>query len=264
MRTIAVASGKGGVGKSFVVSNLSIILSKCGFRVLTIDADVKLANLEIFFGIEGSDNTLQRVFKGEISIDEAVHSRYGVDIIPGGLSVENIYSNVRRFDILLYNIKEKEYDFVLIDCPAGLSEEAIAVITVSDNLLIVINPELTSVTDALKTKLVAEKVNTNVRGVVVNMVGKVRGELTKSQIEEVLGNVLAVIPFDKAVGESISRGVPFVLYQPDSRITKEFVKLAEKITGVSIKVKKEGGLFRGKKGEDTKSKKFKGLFGLWI
>jgi len=254
MNVIAVASGKGGAGKSFVVANLAIILSKAGYNILAIDADIKLANLELLFGIEGCENNLQKVLKGEISVEEAIHHKYGVDILPGGLSVENIFLDIRLIDALFYKLgREKKYDYILVDCPAGLGEDTIAVITCSTNVLLVTNPEITALTDAYKTRLASERVNTRIVGTVVNMVGKGRNELPKPLIEKYLGKIIGVIPFDRGVVDSIDRGVPYVLYNPDSKITREFVKIAEHVTGERFTLKTD----------EDKKKKFRG-FSLWF
>lgn len=239
---LSIASGKGGVGKSFVTANLGVTLAKAGFKTLLVDADVKLANLEIILGLEGKPVTIQHVLSGEASIDDAIYTGPGgVDVMPAGLSVENVTLDVRVMDSILAHVLESyDYDYIIIDAPAGLDAETLVVITLSEYLLLVTNPELPALADAMKTKLVSEKIGCPVKGVVVNMVGKSKGELSKQVIERALGKVLAVIPYDKRVGESISKGIPHVLYDPKSPVTKQFLKLAKSVTGVDISFKVEG------------------------
>ena len=248
---LSIASGKGGVGKSFVTANLGVTLAKAGFRTLLVDADVKLANLEIILGLEGKPVTIQHVLSGEASIDDAIYTGPGgVDVMPAGLSVENVTLDVRVMDSILAHVLDSyDYDYIIIDAPAGLDAETLVVVTLSEYLLLVTNPELPALADAMKTKLVSEKIGCPVKGVVVNMVGKSKGELSKQVIERALGRVLAVIPYDKRVGESISKGIPYVLYDPKSPVTKQFLKLAKSVTGVDVSFKVEGeskfGLLKG-------------------
>lgn len=237
---LSVVSGKGGVGKSFVTANLGVALAKSGFKTILVDADVKLANLEILLGLEGKPTTIQHVLSGEADLKEAIYTGPGgVSVLPAGLSVENVTLDVRIFDEIVFQLVG-DYDYVIIDAPAGLDAETLIVLRVSENYLLVTNPELTALADAMKTKLVADKIDCNLKGVVVNMLGKSKGELSKQLIERALGKVIAVIPYDKKVGISISKGIPYVLYDPQSTITRQFLKLVSELTGVDVSFKVEG------------------------
>jgi len=241
---ISTISGKGGVGKTFVCANLGVILAKAGFKTLLVDMDIKLANLEILLGMEGKEITLQNVLNGEAKVDEAIYpGPAGVDFIPAGLSLENVLVNIKTFDDIMSELIDR-YEYILLDAPAGLDSSSVMVMGISERAILVTNPELTALADAIKTKIVAEKVGCTVDGIVVNMVGRVKGEVPKSKIEKALGKILAVIPYDPKIGESISKGIPYVLYNPKSTVTKEFLKLAQAITGVNIVFKVEKARFR--------------------
>ncbi len=239
---ISTISGKGGVGKSFVCANLGVVLAKAGFKTLLIDMDIKLANLEILLGMEGKEVTLQNVLNGEAKVDEAIYpGPAGVHFIPAGLSLENVLINIKTFDDIMSELIDA-YEYIILDAPAGLDSGSIMVMGISERAVLVTNPELTALADAIKTKIVAEKVGCTVDGTVINMVGKTKGEIPKNKIERALGRILAVVPYDPKVGESIQKGIPYVLYNPKSTVTKEFLRLAQAITGVNIvfKVEKKG------------------------
>ncbi len=232
----AVASGKGGAGKSFVVANLSIILSKCNYKVLCVDADVGLSNLGLLFGIEGKYRyTWRDVVNGDVDFEDVKIEAYGVDIVPVGLTLDNIYGENRLDDFIRF-VSSYDYDFIFIDCPAGLDTDIMTAIDASDQLLIVVNPEVTSIVDAFKTYQMGKRLGKPLAGVVVNRVGLSKTEVSRQQIERIFGKILGVIPHDRSVVESINKGIPYVVYRPESKITHEFARIAESLTGVRIEI----------------------------
>lgn len=235
---IAIASGKGGVGKTFITANLAVILAYAGFKTIAVDMDVKLANLEIAFGMEGKPTTLQDVLQGTASLDEAIYETpYKAYLLPAGLSVDNIRLEINKMDEVLAQLMEK-FDVILLDSPAGLDRTAAITLALSNRCVIVTNPEYQAVIDALKTKIFADELRTYFLGVVLNMVGKLKREIPKSEIENVFGKgkLLAVIPYDKDVGVSLHEGKPYVLMKEDKSIRREFVKLAGKVVGQELRL----------------------------
>jgi len=125
---ILIISGKSGVGKTFTCANLGVIIAKAGFKTLLLDADIKLANLEILLGLEGKEITLQHVLNGEARLEDAIYNGPGgVDVIPAGLSIENITSDIKIPDSILSELIEL-YDYILVDPPAGLEAGTLVVI----------------------------------------------------------------------------------------------------------------------------------------
>lgn len=249
-RTITIASGKGGVGKTVIAANLGIGLSKFGKKVIILDADIAMANLELILGMEGLPVTLQNVLAGEAEIEEAIYKGpAGVMVIPAGISLEGLRKvNPDMLEDVLTTILDKA-EILILDAPAGLEKSAIISLAAARELLLVVNPEISSITDGMKTKLVAERLGTKLTGVIVNRVTKLGVDTTKKEIEAILeSKVIAMIPEDPNVRKSAALGVPLVLEYPDSPASKAIINLAAKLSGVKIKeikeVEKEGALRR--------------------
>lgn len=236
-RIIAVASGKGGAGKTTVVSNLGIALAKRGKNVVVIDANLTTPNLGLHLGIPLFPITLHDVLKGKARIHEAIYNHEtGLKIIPAGISMKDLRGvDARELSNSLLDLIGNT-DIVLIDAAAGLGREALAAFESADEVLIVANPELTSVTDALKTIKMAGQLGTRVSGVVINKIGGTSFEMTKDEIMSMLdiSTVLAEIPEDKVVREAIAKRVPIVHYKPYTRPSQEINKLASRLLGEEV------------------------------
>ena len=240
-RFICISSGKGGVGKTTLVANLSTVLSKMGKSVVVIDANVTTPNLGMHLGVPLYPKNLQDVLRGDAHLYESVYEHpLGMKVIPAGISVEDLKDlnteNLKKvFDIL-----EGTADIVIIDSAAGLGREALASIESSDDLIVITNPELPAVIDALKTIKIAEEAGTRILGVVVNRVTGKKHELTNEQISSILDNVpiLATIPEDRNVKEAISKMVPVVHHKPTSPASQSIYKLASLITGEKVEIPK--------------------------
>jgi septum site-determining protein MinD len=123
-------------------------------------------------------------------------------------------------------------DIIIVDSAAGLGKEAMTAIDVADDLIIVTNPELPAVADALKTIKIAQENGTNVLGVVVNRVKGLKHEMTMNEIRNMLEvPIISIVPEDMAVPKSISKKTPVVHHKPRSRSSVQFQKLASKILG---------------------------------
>ena len=244
-RIIVFSSGKGGVGKTMVVSNLAAALADLGEDVIAIDANVTTPNLGLHLGIHLAPKTLHDVLKGSVRLRNAIYPHpSGFKVIPASLNVNDLKGvDVGRLPEVTLNLLGRA-DFIILDCAAGLGKEATSALSAADEVVIVTNPDLPSVTDALKTVKIAEELGKKIIGVVVNRVKGKRHELTKEQIEEFLGvPVIAMIPEDKHVSEAIAAKQPIVHYKPDSPAAREIRKLAAWFTGRKIE-EREGKLQR--------------------
>lgn len=232
-RVITVASGKGGVGKTTVTSNLGVALSTYGERTVVLDADIAMANLELVLGMEGKSVTLHEVLSGEAEIEEAIYEGPGgVMIVPAGISLEGIRNvNVNRLEDALTKLME-DTDILLIDAPAGLEKDALAALASADELLLVTNPEVPAISDALKTKIIASKLGVNILGVVINREQHDKTFLTAEEIETILEvPVIAVVPNDPEVSRAAAFGEPVVIKNPTSQVTNAIMKLAADLIG---------------------------------
>ena len=232
-RVITVASGKGGVGKTTITANLGVALSTYGERVVVLDADIAMANLELILGMEGKSVTLHDVLAGNASIEDAVYEGpNGVRVVPAGISLKGL-RNVkldRLEDALAYLIEDT--DILLIDAPAGLEKDAVAALAAADELLLVTTPEVPSISDALKTKIVASKLGINIIGVVINREQYDKTFLSVEEIETILEvPVIAVIPDDPEVSRAAAFGEPIVIKNPKSPASNSLMKLAADLIG---------------------------------
>ncbi|MDO9044178.1 MAG: cell division ATPase MinD [Methanobacteriaceae archaeon] len=232
-RVITVASGKGGVGKTTITANLGVSLSTFGESVVVLDADIAMANLELILGMEGKSVTLHEVLAGEASIEDAIYEGpSGVRVVPAGISLEGL-RNVRldRLEDALSRLMEGT-DILLIDAPAGLEKDALAALAAADELILVTTPEVPSISDALKTKIIATKLGVNIIGVVINREQHDRTFLTVDEVETILEvPVIAVIPDDHEVSRAAAFGEPIVLKNPKSPTSNAIMKLAADLIG---------------------------------
>ena len=234
-RIIGVTSGKGGVGKTTTSVNLAGALTSIGKSVIVVDANLTTPNIGLHLGIHLPGVTLHDVLDGKAHITDAiaVHPPTGMKIVPAGLSLDNALK-MNYFKLENSIVELLGYgDFVIVDCPAGLEHGSRKVIDACDEVLIVTNPELPSVTDALKAKKIADMSGTHVLGVILNRVNNLRSELTISEVEQMVeAPVIVRIPEDITVHKSIATKYPAVIYDPESKASREWTRLAHLIAGI--------------------------------
>ncbi len=230
-RVIVVASGKGGVGKTTLAANLAVSLTLFGKRVAVLDADVVMANLEIVLGLRNPPVALIDVLKGRLELRDVMYEGpAGVKIIPAGITLDGF--NEQNMEMLKVALREvpRDIEILVIDAPAG--RDAAMVMDAGQEVIIVTVPEVSSASDALKMKILAEKMGAKTIGVIMNMVEGKRRELTRREIENTLdANVICIVPYDTKVKEALSQETPFVLLYPGSKATKELMKLAGALIG---------------------------------
>lgn len=150
-RVVTVTSGKGGVGKSNVVVNLAVALAKAGKKVLVIDADLGLGNIDVLLGIN-SHNNLNDVLSGRLHLsDIIVEGPCGIKVVPAGSGVQRYTSMTKEDRLILMDELEAlddDYDILLIDTESGISSNVTFFSVASQEILLVVTPEPTSVTDS--------------------------------------------------------------------------------------------------------------------
>lgn len=245
-RLVCVSSGKGGTGKTTVTSNIGAALTKFGTDTIVLDANLTNPNLGFHLGIPLYPKTLHDVLKGDAHITEAMYIHdSGLRVVPAGLSIEDLVdtSPENLSDVLLDTVGEP--DFVLVDSAAGLGNESINAIEASDEVLVVTNPNLPAVTDALKTVNIAEEAGTDVIGVVLNRVQGHDSELDVGEVESMLGHeVIMEVPEHEKVQEALAVKKPVVHHEPDHHVSERFKGVAAEIAGIDYEVEvEEDGLF---------------------
>lgn len=241
-RVICVTSGKGGVGKTNFTLNLALALSKQNYRVLILDADLGLSNIDIVLGIVPK-YTLLDVINGNRELKEVVTAGpNGIKFVSGGSGImELIDMPEGRIQVLVEKLEEinQMADIVLIDTGAGLSRAVMSFVMAADEVIIVATPEPTSITDAYAMiKTIGAKKQGKRMKLLINRVenineGKITFEKLKNASEKFLNiqvEKLGYLTEDIHVSRSVKLQNPFVLQFPNSSISKNIETIALKLT----------------------------------
>ncbi len=217
MDVLTIASGKGGVGKTTLVTNLGVALAQAGKEVILVDTDIEMGNLVLHLGLEGLEPTLQDVLAGEVKVEDAIFKGPGgIKVLPAGIALEGLMKV--EPDMIKKVVKELENhsDLVILDAAAGLGLSVIPSLS-SGDVISVVNPEITSISGAIKIKMAARDAGSTVLGVILNRVTNDIGEVGLEEIEEALGSrVLASIPDDKEMRRSTMFGSPLMIRCPEA------------------------------------------------
>lgn len=241
MRTIAVTSGKGGVGKTSISINLGCALCNAGKRVVLFDADLQLANLDVALGIY-SEYSLQHVISGDRTLTEVLtDGPFGMQVVTGGSAVTTLmHAGPKRLATFMSQLDDlaKTTDFLLFDTAAGLDNRVFAFLKRADEVLVVVTPEPTSVTDAYSTIKVLHKRKPNsVIRVLVNRApndnsAQATFRALKTTVQNFLdvdllsaGYVLRDEAFEKA---TLMRKVVYMEF-PNSRAIKSLDQIAQEL-----------------------------------
>ena len=247
---IAVTSGKGGVGKTFISANLAAALTRHGLKVLVLDADLGLANLDVVLNLHPKI-TLHDVFTGRASLEEAVIEA------PGGFSVLLAGSGMVEYSRLTPEVRNQfinvlqtltpRFDVVLLDTGAGISDVVLFSVSLAAEVLIVATPEPTSLTDAYAAiKVLATQQKRQHLRLVVNQAARAGdGRAITSQLQQVLNRFVTTdsgrpvrllhlgdIPADNAVREAVMRRQLLLQGAPGSPASLAVAQLANKIQAI--------------------------------
>lgn len=227
-RTITVTSGKGGVGKTSVVANMAICLAQSGQRVIILDADLGMANIDVIFGIRPKHN-LMDVINGDMSIDEImVPGPSGIQIIAGGSGVAELAQldnekGKRLFDQLKF--LEDKTDFLLIDTGAGISDGVVSFCMAADQIIVITTTEPTSMADAYGIiKVIHTRRSDSHISVLVNRVdNNEEGQSIHDRLSRVASDFLnldlhfmGALPEDRQMHLAVRQQTPLLLFAPMS------------------------------------------------
>ncbi len=241
IRVISVTSGKGGVGKSNVVSNLAIALSAQGKKVLLIDADLGLGNLDVLLGLSPVYN-LNHVLNGEKSIlDILIDGPAGIKIIPAGSGVQELTSLRQHEKLKLLDeldTLEEQFDVLIVDTEAGISENVTYFTVAAQEIFVVVTPEPTSITDAYALiKLLATRYAEHHFKVLVNMAKDSEDALEVfRKLANVAGRFLDIsldylgcVVKDEKVVEAVKRQKAVTELFPDSDAAHCYTTIAKRV-----------------------------------
>ncbi len=237
----SITSGKGGVGKTAVVANLAYALACNGKRVLILDADLGLANIDVVFGLTPEYN-LNHFFSGEKELhDIIIDGPLSLKILPAGSGLQNFTRLDSHHKIRLLNALDSmhdHFDFVLIDTEAGISENVTYFNTAAQEIIVVTTPEPTAITDAYALmKLLSTQYHEKKFNLVVNQIRTeeealdVYRKLTmvSNRYLDISIDYLGSIPEDRQMVESIRKQKIISELTPESKISQAFKQLATRI-----------------------------------
>ncbi|MBQ7428683.1 MAG: MinD/ParA family protein [Butyrivibrio sp.] len=246
-RVITVTSGKGGVGKSNVAINLAIQFKKMGQRVIILDADFGLANIEIMFGTVPKHNLSDLIYQGKNIKDVITWGPMGVGFISGGSGISGMYNLSRDYLVyIIVNLAELDAiaDTIIIDTGAGISNAVMEFLVASGEIILVTTPEPTSITDSyslLKAlnqyprfskentviKVVSNKVSTDEEG--QQLFNKLNAVVARYQ--KLPLTYLGAIQQDPNLARSVMQQTPVSIQYPNAKSTRAFEQIAASLSG---------------------------------
>ncbi|MDZ7701377.1 MAG: P-loop NTPase [Halobacteriales archaeon] len=224
-QVVAVASGKGGVGKTTTVVNLGVVLRRAEHSVVLVDADLGMANLGPMLGISG-EPTLHDVLAGTASLEEAlVEEAPGFAVLPGSDSLTDYPSaDPRNLGDVLESLAE-EFDFVLVDTGAGMSHEDVLPLGLADRVVLVASPDPAAIGDTRKTAELAGLARGDIAGLVVTKADE--GTDAAEVAAQVGVDLLGVIPYDVTVRKSTASGRPLEAVDTETPAAVAYRALAD-------------------------------------
>ena len=254
-RVITVTSGKGGVGKSNTAINLAIQFRKMGKRVIILDADFGLANIEIMFGAVPKHNLCDLIYQGKNIKDIITWGPMEVGFISGGSGIAGM-SNLSR-DYLNYIIKnlvelDAITDIVIVDTGAGISDAVLEFLVASGEIILVTTPEPTSITDSYsllkalqrhprfipedtKVKMLANRVERETEGITLyNKLNSVVARYLKIPL-----TYLGYVPQDSQLSKAVMQQMPVSLQAPSAKSSQAYERVASRLLDINTEAPKQ-------------------------
>lgn len=255
-RVITVTSGKGGVGKSSISVNLAIQFRRLGKRVVILDADFGLANVEVMLGIRPQFNLADLMFRGKTLPEIITAGPEDIGFISGGSGIQELSKLTKEQMVYLTQMLvelDRMADIIIIDTGAGIADNVLEFVTACSEVLLVATPEPTSITDAyalLKTlnrksefskertsiKMVANRVRSDSEG--KNLYEKM--SVVVNRFLNIQPEYLGMIPQDDCVSKAIMQQQPVTLAFPNAASTKAFEAIAYKLVNGTEPEEKKG------------------------
>lgn len=241
----SIVSAKGGTGKTTSAINLAAAMNYLGKNAIVVDANLPTPNIGLHLGAPIVPVTLNHVLSGSAEISDAIYEHSsGLKILPSSLSTKDLrkikYESLPNVTKQLKKFSEN----IILDSSAGLGEEALSAINAADEIILVTQAEMPSVTDALRSAKIAEKLNKHIRGFIITKHQARNTEMSLSNIQDMLElPLLGVVPEDKNIQKSLVLKNPIVYTHPRSKASKSYIKIAKRILGKSYIEKEKHGFF---------------------
>jgi flagellar biosynthesis protein FlhG len=250
-KTIAITSGKGGVGKSNVSLNFSIMLSRRGFRVLLLDMDIGMGNIDILLG-QSSPLTIVDLFARQLPLQELIKTGPdNMSFIAGGTGLTNIFTmDEEKVDYFLTELQSvsAQYDYLIFDMGAGISEDRLYLLKAVHDIFIVTTPEPTAITDAyammkymyaqekaIPLYVIANRVRTDKEG--RETLERLKRVAKQFLDKEVIP--LGMLPEDRTVAKAVVRQTPFLLFDPTAKVSRAMHALTDRYLSAGAMVQEK-------------------------
>lgn len=250
--TIAVTSGKGGVGKTNFTLNFAIQLAKSGYRVAVFDADLGLANMDVLMGMTPR-YTLYDLLQPETTVfDVMERGPHGIQLIPGSSGFQELFSlTPEQREQIVAQLKELQNfaDFIIVDTGAGLTKESLSLILAADDVILITTPEPTSITDgyAVMKYLFKQRADLNVSTVINRAANRTEAEKTGKKMSAAVKQflyrdirVLGYLPENIDVVRAVKRQHPFSECFPNSPVTRRLQFLTRRYLADFMETPDEG------------------------
>lgn len=237
-KIVTITSGKGGVGKTSLTVNLALALAKCDKKVAIIDADFGFSNVNILLGTNAKYD-IGYVVRGEKKLEEVIEVSYdGVQFISGGAGVAELMNiEESRLDDVLsqMEILEQNVDYILFDTGAGMDKNILRLMDASDETILILTPEPTSITDAFVVLKTAAKLSErpSVRVIINKVHSEKEALITDDNFKRVVDKFLnytiklmGYVLFDDMMTRSISELVPHIVKYPNSAAARQIQQIA--------------------------------------
>ncbi len=240
-KIIVITSGKGGVGKTTTAINLGAAINSFGKDVVVIDGNLSTPNIGVHLNSPEVPVNLNHVLSGKSDVFEAVYEHdSGLKVVPSSLAVSELKKcrpeRLKDFKKDFQRIS----DYIIVDSAAGLGIEAVSAIDLADEIIIVTNPELPAITDALKTIKVAEQKKKPVTGIIMTRVKRNKIEMQPETVKDMLEvPILGMVPEDFAVPDSLNHKDAVIHVFPKSKSARAYKEIAARLTGVDYNPKKD-------------------------
>lgn len=239
-KTIAVVSGKGGVGKSNFTLNFALSLAGQGKAVLIVDLDIGMGNIDILLGLQ-ANTTIVEMFDKQLPIHDIIeHGPHSINYIAAGSGLSDLFSlDEAKFNYFIdqFETVSSEYDYVFFDMGAGATDESLLFILAADECIVVTTPEPTAMMDAYGMMKHIHQRNASLPFyLLVNRVENAKeGQQIIQRLQKVSErflaktlHVLGMIPFDKKVSRAVIKQIPFSMFDTRSPATRAINQIAMK------------------------------------
>lgn len=243
---IVITSGKGGVGKTTSSANIGTALAMMGKRVCMVDTDIGLRNLDVLMGLENRIiYDLVDVAEGKCRLEQALvkDKRFEdrLSLLPAAQTKDKSAVTPKQMENIVNNLK-RNYDYVIIDCPAGIEQGFKNAIAGADQAIVVTTPEISAIRDADRIIGLLEKKGLGSPKLIIN---RIRYHMTKrleqvgiEEIVQVLGiELLGIVPDDEVVIKSTNEGVPTVM-DSHAKASLAYRNIARRILGETVPLMK--------------------------